>query len=271
MAFYVYILCRDEDFSTPFYVGQGKGGRWLRHEREVLDGRNACNPYKANTIRKVHAQLGYLPKVKIADGLTERLAFALEKALIAKCQYAGINLTNLTPGGKGGVTEAARAVNKGRRCSEETRAKIGAARKGHRHSEEVRAKISAAHKGRTLSEERRAKLRGRVLSEERRAKLRGRVLSEETRAKISAATRGRRFSEETRAKLSAAARTRGISEETRAKISAAKKGYRHSEETRSRMSAAHKGRPRSEETRAKISAAQKGRRRKSIQTIAIAG
>jgi hypothetical protein len=37
--------------------------------------------------------------------------------------------------------------NKGKHHSEETKAKIGAARKGMRHSEESKAKMSASHKG----------------------------------------------------------------------------------------------------------------------------
>jgi len=93
--------------------------------------------------------------------------------------------------------------------------------KGKHHSEESRAKMSAAKKGQG---------KGRHLSEETKAKMstikRGRHLSEETKAKLSAAKRGKPKpprTKEHRAKLSAAGKGRHISEETRAKISVARK------------------------------------------------
>lgn len=39
------------------------------------------------------------------------------------------------------------------KCSEETRAKMSAARMGKKHSAETRAKMSAAHRGKTFSDE----------------------------------------------------------------------------------------------------------------------
>ena len=62
--------------------------------------------------------------------------------------------------------------------SEETRAKISAAKRGHKHSEEAKAKMSAAQRGRKLTPEHRAKIS---------ASNKGRKVSDETRAKISAA------------------------------------------------------------------------------------
>lgn len=47
---------------------------------------------------------------------------------------------------------------KGRKCSEETKAKISAAKRGRKLSDEHRAKISAAGRGRKLSEETKAKI-----------------------------------------------------------------------------------------------------------------
>lgn len=66
----------------------------------------------------------------------------------------------------------------GKSPSDETRAKISAARKGIYHSAEAKAKISAT--------------------------LKGHQCSDETRAKISAAHKGRKLSNEWRAKLSSA-------------------------------------------------------------------
>ena len=117
---------------------------------------------------------------------------------------------------------------RGRKLSEETKAKISAARKGKKgkpHSEESKAKISAANKGK----------KGKPLSEEHKAKIsaanKGKPLSEETKAKLSASlkdnipwNKGRKLSEEHKAKLSASLKGREFSEETRAKLSAARKG-----------------------------------------------
>lgn len=79
-----------------------------------------------------------------------------------------------------------------------------AERKGWHHSEEAKRKIGAAQKGRKLSEETKAKLRGRKRSTESRARIsaarQGRKLSKETKAKISKTLRGRKFSEATLAK-----------------------------------------------------------------------
>ena len=167
-------------------------------------------------------------------------------------------------------------------------------RRGRRHSEETKAKISEANKGKKLSEETRAKIgeasRGRKPSAETRAKMSktksgenhpmyGKKHTEEARAKMSAANSGenhpmygKKLSEETRAKLSEANKGKKCSAETRAKMSAAQKGENNpnygkklSAETRAKMSAAKSGenhpmygKKHTEETRAKISAANSG-------------
>lgn len=101
-----------------------------------------------------------------------------------------------------------RNPNYGKHPSNETLAKLSAARMGHPVSDETRAKISNALKGRCLSAETRRKLRVAQL---------GRRASTETRRKISEALKGernpnygkhRRHSAETRAKMSAAHKAR---------------------------------------------------------------
>lgn len=87
---------------------------------------------------------------------------------------------------------------------------------GAKVSPETRARISAVNKGKKRSEETLAKMRGRKLSEEILAKRRGRKYSEESKARMSAAQKGRKYSEESKAKR----RGRRLSEETKAKISA---------------------------------------------------
>ena len=129
-------------------------------------------------------------------------------------------------------------------------------RKGRRQTEETRAKISAANSGENHP------MYGKKLSEETRAKMseaqKGKKLSEEHRAKLSEALKGRRHTEEARAKLSEANKGKKLSEETRAKLSEANKGRRHTEETRAKISEANKGKKLSEETRAKLSEANSG-------------
>jgi len=67
------------DFE-PFYVGKGKGVRWLNHLRWAENKIN--NSYKLNKIRKIQS-LGLEPKIiKYKENLTEEEAFDLEKKLI---------------------------------------------------------------------------------------------------------------------------------------------------------------------------------------------
>jgi group I intron endonuclease len=102
--------------------------------------------------------------------------------------------------------------------SDETRAKISAARLGATSSDETRAKVSAIRQGTTRSDETRAKLS---------AAQKGKNYSDETKAKMSAAKLGTTHTDETKAKLSVARRARVQplhSDETKAKISAAKLG-----------------------------------------------
>jgi len=74
--------------------------------------------------------------------------------------------------------------------SEETKAKISAAKKG-KLSTEVLAKMRAAHKGKKRTEETKAKIS---------AANKGRKRSDEAKAKISAANKGRKRSDESIAK-----------------------------------------------------------------------
>lgn len=90
--------------------------------------------------------------------------------------------------------EHSRLHNTGKKCSEETCAKISAAQIGKHLTEETKAKLSAAHKGKKHSEETRAKMSKAQT---------GKKHSEETRNKLSAANKGKKLSEETRAKVSA--------------------------------------------------------------------
>jgi hypothetical protein len=93
-------------------------------------------------------------------------------------------------------------VNIGRKCSEETKKKIGAGNKGKAVTDEFREKMKIVNTGKKMSEESIKKMiesrKGRKLSDETKAKIgkanassqKGKKLSEETKGKISTANKG---------------------------------------------------------------------------------
>jgi hypothetical protein len=192
--YYVYVLF--DRHGIPFYVGMGKGKRWLEHEY----GKNLKKPFSRNSvIKETVATLGEVPKIKIAERLSHTEAIALEITFIAAIgRRPGGPLYNISPGGDGVNPESAQLIAaklKGRKQSPELVSKRIAARllngrkirvtpeaiaaraAGHRglkRSPETRARMSAAQKGRTFTDEQRQKisktLSGRKLSPERAAK-----------------------------------------------------------------------------------------------------
>jgi hypothetical protein len=77
----------------PFYIGKGKGSRWLcKNDRSVF-WNNYVNKY------------GFIP-IKLVDGIEDHEACEIEKQYIAKYGFikAGGLLVNLTKGGTGGNT-----------------------------------------------------------------------------------------------------------------------------------------------------------------------
>ena len=106
------------------------------------------------------------------------------------------------------VAEHYRLHHKGKKLSEEAKAKMSEARKGRHLSEEWRRKISESRKGKKLGPR-----------------------SEETKAKMSAAhkgqsawNKGKKHSEEAKAKMSESHKGHQCSEETKKKIAEARKG-----------------------------------------------
>jgi len=163
---------------------------------------------------------------------------------------------------------------KGGKVSEETKAKIRAAKMGANNpffgkklSDEHKRKISEGGKGRVQSEETRRKIsdtqKGRVFTEEHSRKIsdssKGKKMSVETRKKMSDSRKGKKrkpFSEEHCKRISESKKGTIPSEETRKKISIAGKGKKRkpfSEEHRKNIGLASKGRITSEETRKKLS------------------
>jgi hypothetical protein len=206
---YVYVVhhaTETDGEGNPLAVYVGKGGgrreKWFNQRNAQITAL-----IRGGQTRKA---------VRVAEGLTEAEAHAVEAELIARHGRADLGLgplLNLTDGGAGVPgsiqTAASRAKRsaalKGKPKSPAHVARNAAARKGKTHSPETRAKISAALRGNKNGL--------------------GWTPPAETRAKMSAAQRNRQpASAETRAKLSAALAGRTFSAETRARMSAARRG-----------------------------------------------
>jgi hypothetical protein len=237
--YYVYILFRET--CKPFYVGKGKGNRWLIHLREAKNAtrRSHC----VNIIQNMLNRGFDVPMVKLHQNLTNRQALDYEIALIAAIGRTinGGPLVNKTDGGDGHSNP----------------------------SPEARAKISAAHRGRKIPRE---------VVERHAAMMRGRKASLETRAKMSAIRLGRGFSPERNKKVSMAKLGKKFTPEARANMSAAKKrsppahlktaflGKSHSPESKAKIAASLRGRTYSPESIEKMREARRNfwtRRRSS--------
>ena len=139
--FYVYGLYRDADMTRPFYIGKGRRQRMNQHA-VIVSGDVS---HRARTIRKVVAQLGFLPRRKIVEHLTENEALSLEIKLIAEFND---RLVNRTPGGDGWPAGFA-----GRKWTDEERAKVSATMKGRKKTPEHVANAAAAQRGMKRSAE----------------------------------------------------------------------------------------------------------------------
>ena len=139
--FYVYVIFRLD--GRPCYIGKGRKNRIFDHEAPSKRANTALK----SVVNRAALKGLRLPKVKIAEGLSEKDAFAIEVAFIAaigRKQTGTGHLYNLTGGGEG---------ESGRVISLEHRAAVSRAKKGKAMSPETKAKISAALKGKKKSPE----------------------------------------------------------------------------------------------------------------------
>ncbi len=213
---YVY-LHRRADTGEVFYVGKGFGKRaWKISTR-------------SDWWKRIEAKHGRTVEIH-ADDLDENLAFELEAELIAK--FGRTNLCNLTDGGEGGVNP-----------SDETRAKMSAARFGIKFTESHIANMKKARSRQEITEATKLKIsasltgrKGRPMSDANKAAitlaLRGKVRTPEHCAKISAAKKGKpgaKKSLEERAAISARMLSNVPSDEARRKIGDANRGRKHTD------------------------------------------
>lgn len=199
--FYVYVIFRLD--GRPCYVGKGRGDRWYDHE---CASRHKSTPFR-KIIDEAKAAGVSLPKVKIAEGLTEAEAFEIEAAFISaigRKRYGG-PLVNLTDGGEG---------NAGKTYTSATIAKMSAAKRGRKLTAQHRANIAAAGLGRKQSDETRQKLK-EALTGKKRGPLSEAVLLRRKAGNNPGHT-GYAHTPEAREKMSAALKGKGWSAARRA-------------------------------------------------------
>jgi hypothetical protein len=96
MNYYVYVLF--DHLGVPRYVGKGKGRRWLDHERKS----DLHNWMKNEFVERTWTVLQDIPKVKIAQNISEQEALVIEIAFIrAIGRFPEGPLLNMTDGGEG--------------------------------------------------------------------------------------------------------------------------------------------------------------------------
>jgi len=171
------------------YVGKTKYSLEKRLSNHLITARRGEQTYRARWIRRM-LQEGSIPDItKIqdveGDGCKEEIAW------IRYFRDHGVKLTNGTAGGDGGDTygtglhrarmlENVNRSKRGRKHSDETKAKIAAKALGRKASPATKEKMSVARRAHSMpkwTEERRKKtvasLVGRLLSEETKKKMRG--------------------------------------------------------------------------------------------------
>jgi len=136
-----YLHCKPD--GTPFYVGKG-----TRKRMNKLYGRNT---HHSNTVAKYGKEnilVGYM------ECSTEENAYELERGIIKCLKRQGVELTNQTEGGVGGLQDI-ESWNKGKTLSEEHKRKLSEAHKGittwnkgKKWSEETKKKMSISAKNR---------------------------------------------------------------------------------------------------------------------------
>jgi len=174
--------------TSDYYIGSANNidSRWRTHRSRLFNNRHN-NPHLQNAWNKYGSE---------AFEFTTLLLCSAERKLSIEQGFIDLFKPAYN------IALCASAPMQGLFASEETRAKMSAARKGElngmfgkRMPEEARRKVSEARKGKPLSEEHKRKISEACM---------GHVVSEETGHKISEAKKGKQFTEEHKHKLSEA-------------------------------------------------------------------
>jgi group I intron endonuclease len=207
--------------SGRVYVGSSArvSHRWSVHRYSLRKGTHHCAMLQRSWMK--HGEDAFvfdiLEKVEREDDLFAREQFWIDK-LNSTCPKDGFNIYPRAGGPRG------------YKMSTESRAKMSAARLGKKHPPRTasqKAAMSAAQRGRKVSEETRAKQRGRKASDKTRAKMRSSHIGKHREPKTAAhkealrlAAIGRKATEQTRKNMSAAGKGRPKSPEHAARIGA---------------------------------------------------
>ena len=201
--FIVYVLRRpdkedphDRTQSAPFYVGKGRANRPSLHLWESRATQK--NTRKLNIIRAVERNGGAIVIEIAATGISEAIAFIVERQLIAFYgrDDQGGSLANRTDGGEGttglGIDARQRIGDskRGKARSAETIIKLRKAKEGFRHSESACLKIGNINRGKTFSPEHRARISAAQAGE--KGHWFGKKLSLEHRQNIATGNRGKK-------------------------------------------------------------------------------
>lgn len=135
------------------YVGKTQQGCAVRLGQHMRVAASGAEGHRNHWIREL-ARAGYAPTIRVLAVVLGDDWAAAEREWIAHFKACGASLTNGTLGGEGCP---------GRRASDATKARIGAAHRGKIETEETRARKSAAARGKCKSEAWRASIRARAL------------------------------------------------------------------------------------------------------------
>jgi hypothetical protein len=116
MSSFAYLHCKPD--GTPFYVGKGT----VRRSKKLY-GRNE---YHTRTVEKYGKDNILIGRIECSD---DDIAFELERGIIKCLKRSDVELTNMTEGGLGGLQDQV-PWNKGKKFTDEHRAKLSAARMG---------------------------------------------------------------------------------------------------------------------------------------------
>jgi hypothetical protein len=148
MTSFAYIHCKPD--GVPFYVGKGA----FRRAR-YLGERNAHHKAIVNKYGSANILKGML------ECTSDKIALELEKGLIKCLRRMGIKLSNFTDGGEGTINPTPEArqrmsdAAKKRGVSEACQKAKVQALKGKKLTEEHKAKVAAGMKGKVFTEEHR--------------------------------------------------------------------------------------------------------------------